>query len=415
MSSQSNQDTKSTPPPQNPILSALEKFKKIEYNFNKNFLITLYQLGQIVEDHDTPEDKKQHILLSEAYTKWHNKIQQNPRCMVACELFHDSIDNCHEQLLARDVSCFTKDGDLFSKVFDCPGLDTLYIYKQLDEGDDGDDDDDEDAQDAKANVWEALVGLTRLSTLICIYLKMPIVKEMIDLILLNNPDINPTNIMSKITSEFKVKGGRLKKLIFKMMDDKNDDCLDSVFASIQRVIATFSDGSGSGGGVSGGLGDALSAFGNVGDENAMQEKLDMMKIELAKLFDTILDRAGVKNMSQSNKDKIMSALESKKEMDFEMLISEGIVSDDQLSEIRVQFAKSGFDKMNVAKVVSNLGGTMQKMKDAMENGSEEDIKNIFANAGSGFNLEGFDMEELQREMDQEFGDQKERDSKTSSV
>lgn len=392
-------------------MTPLEKFQKVEHDFNEKYLVTLLQLTQIVEDHETKEDEIQHGLLLSAYHHWFDKLQSDTSCMDACEMYHDGIEHCHKEVLKRDISCFDKDGiDLFSSIFGQPGINSPYLYDQLTEGSDDEDENldqkDKDDNNGKLQLWKILNGLTRFATLICIYLKMPIVKELIDLILVNNPDINQGNILNKIMSEFAGKGssgGRMKKLIWKLLK-QDESCFGDIFNSIQRVIATFSAGNPDGQATPNPLANLdFSKMSGMGMPADMQDKMDDLKKKNDSLFTSILSDCGVENLSSSNREKLLTALDEQKEMGFERLIADGIVTCDQMEEVRKEFETRGMEKLKSAKAVSNLGETMQKMMDAMRDGSEEDMKKLFSESSASFEnipgMEGFDMKSLQKEME----------------
>ena len=237
----------------NPLV---EKFSKLETSYNKNLLVTLDRIKKIVEDEEDPKDKEQFTLLQEAYDEWFYIFNSDPRCMEACEIFYDATEERHALLLARDEQLFTyQDQDFFALIFNKPGLDSAYLYSLLDDGlDDSDDDEEEEekvapGEDAKSNLWNALIGLYRLSVLICIYLKMPLVKDIIDMILIDNPDLNQSNIFDKIFGQFK-SNPRMRKMIMRLLKSK-EDSFGSIFNNLQRVIASFGDGSAGGWGSSG--------------------------------------------------------------------------------------------------------------------------------------------------------------------
>src|SRR5207253_1317923 len=90
----------------------------------------------------------------------------------------------------------------------------------------------------KANFWSMLIGLYRLSVVICIYLKMPLVKELIDMIVSSNPDLNQSNVFERIFKQIRGKS-RMHRLLMKLMKSKSENFIE-IFNSLQRVIATFS-------------------------------------------------------------------------------------------------------------------------------------------------------------------------------
>ena len=163
----------------------LEKFRQIEMSFNKNYMMTLYQLKQIVEGEEGEVDKKQSEILEEAYSRWFYEIQKDQNSIEACRFYYDAVKDSHELLLKKDEELLKINGDFFSNAFNTKEIDSFYLYNQLT-------DDTED--DGKQNLWNGLIGLYRLSVLIMVYMRMPLVKQIIDMILIGNPDLNQHNI-----------------------------------------------------------------------------------------------------------------------------------------------------------------------------------------------------------------------------
>lgn len=380
-------------------MSVLNKFRRIEYNFNKNFLTCLYQVRQIVEPeedddnnstiHDDPKDAVIFQHLDRAYEHWFNKLQQNPRCMDACIRFHNLVEDYDQMLRGRDTQVFTVNGDFFTQLFNdsvyneekdreemlfdaSVNLDTPYLYDCLSDGLDGEDD-----EDAKGNLWTVIIGLYRLCVLICIYLKMPLVKEIIDMILINNPDLNQRNIFEKIFKEFKGKR-RLRKLIMKLLKAKGDNFGD-IFNSLQKVIATFSD--------------------EVNIDTNMKQNMELAKQKMRQLFDTILQQAHITNLSEEEKSQLVEALEDNKEDVLQDFVEEKRITDQELQTLQTLYKEKGLDKMNVTKVVKGLGETMEKMMTAIANNDEEAMQNVLTSAGSGLNINTEEIEKMQAEMD----------------
>jgi hypothetical protein len=359
------------------VNQVLEKFKRIEHNFNKNFLIALYQIKSIVEGETDPKDMQQSALLEAAYAKWYNKLQSDPRDMSACLLLYESVKDYHELLMKRDTQLFTINGDFFSNIFDEKGIDTPYLFDSLADGLDVEESEEKtdipaEEKDAKENLWNSIIGLYRLCVLICIYLQMPLVKEIIDMILVNNPDLNQKNIFEKIFSEFKGKR-RLRKMIMKLLKN-NGDSFGDIFNSLQKVISTFSS------------------------EVNTTPNLDGVKQKVRGMFDTILKEAEITGLSEAQTDQLIEALEDKKTNVLESMIEEKLVTKEQLFQVDQLYRKNGLDKMNVSKVVKDLGSTMNEMMKAIESNDESAVKDILAKAGSGMNLGGSELENMHEEL-----------------
>lgn len=367
-----------------PAMSILDKFNQIEVNYNKNFLIYLHQILQIVEtDEETAaqqsdKDRRQFELLAAAYENWYSRIQADPRCMDSCVAFYNAVGDGHELLMKRDQQIFTLYGDFLSHAFDQPGLDTPYLFNELSDGLDPDaKEQPEEERDAKENFWNMTIGLYRLAAMVCIYLKMPIVREIIDMILLDNPDLNQTNMFSRIFSKFKG-SRRLRKLIMKLMKSKEDN-FGEIFTSLQKVIATFSS--------------------EVNLDTNMQANIEQAKKKVRAAFDQILGQAGVKDLTEDQTSQLIDALEDRNEPALKDLVEEKIIDADQLQRVQTLYREQGLDKVQVNKVVKDLGRTMTDMMAAIESNNEQAVQDILARAGAGLNLPAEELAQMQTEMD----------------
>jgi hypothetical protein len=355
------------------MASAFDKFRQLETTFNKNYLECLLQLKEMFED------DPQAVFLDLAYERWYGIISANQQTMEGCRSFHEAVKDSHEMLLKRDENLFTADGDFFEKVYQVKGIDSLYLYESMS---DGSDTEDPINNDAKGNLWEVIIGLYRLSVLLCIYLKMPLVKEIIDMILMDNPDLNQTNIVDKIFKDFRGKR-KLRQLIMKLLKSKSDNFTD-IFSSLQRVVASFSTE----------VTMDASKFG--GDAAAAAQKLDVA-------FTELLSAQNVEEMKSEDRLALMKALEAKDETTKSEFVTRGMLSSTQLKNLETQFfARNMHKSMNVSKVVKDLGATMEKMMGAIQSGSEDDMQKVFEEAGTGMCFDGVDLGQFKNEMSGEF-------------
>ena len=115
------------------------------------------------------------------------------------------------------------------------------------------------------------------------------------------------------------------------------------------------------------------------------------------MFDEILTQAGVSNLSDIVKGQLLERLEEKKGA--EDLVEEKYLTQEQLHNIQDMYKTRGLDKMNVNKVVKDLGSVMSDMMGAIQSGNEDDIKKILANAGGGLNMDPAELEKMQSELE----------------
>lgn len=358
-------------------MSAFEKFKRLEVTFNKNYLEKLQKLVDICKDDPDEREQEQYAILETAYGYWFEVFTQNPRSLLACDSFYKAVGENHEMLLARDERLL--ETDFFNNVFAAKGIDTIFLYESLS---DGSDTDNPVENDAKGNLWDVIIGLYRLAVLLCVYLKMPIVKEIIDMILLENPDLTQFNLVEKIFSDFKGKR-KLRQLIMKLLKSKTDN-FSEIFSSLQRVVASF--------------GSECNL-----DKN-MQQNVDAAKLQLAKMFDDILKKANVTEMKEEDKTKLCEALNTKDDTVKQDFVDRHLLTREQLVTIELEYvAKNLHQSANASKVVTDLGGTMKKMMAAIETGDESQMQKVFEESG-GQNMcfNGIDMTKFQGEMKDEF-------------
>jgi hypothetical protein len=263
-------------------------------------------------------------------------------------------------------------------------------------------------EDAKENLWSTLIGLYRLSVLLCIYMKMPLVKEIINMILVSNPDLNQSNIFNRIFSEFKAKNNvRLRKLIMKLLKSKGD-AFGDIFNSLQKVIATFSS--------------------DVKLDTSMQQNVEVAKQKIRSLFQQILQAAGVGDkLDEAQQTALLEALESKADDATlqEAWVTGGLLTAEELQAVRDTYTKQGLDQMNVSKVVSGLGQTMEKMMAAIQSNDEAAMQEVLQSAGEGLSMDPAQMQQMQEEMermgemeddeDEEFEEDEEKDEAVVEV
>jgi hypothetical protein len=366
-------------------MSAFDKFKQLEMTFNKNFIQMLLQLKDMFE-----EDMTQNTYLEEAYVKWFDIFRSDPRTMQGCRTFYDFVKDNHEMVLKRDENLFTADGaDFFATIYQQDGLDTLYLYNEMS---DGMDTDNPIENDARGNLWEVIIGLYRISVLLCIYLEMPLVKDIIDMILLDHPDLNQSNIVDKIFKDFQGKK-KLRRLIMKLMKTKQDNFAD-IFTSLQRVVASFSTEV-------------------TMDPTKFQNTAQVSQDKVNETFNEMLVACELMELKQTEKDLLLKSLDTKDEKIKRELISEGFITQEQLTKMETLFVEKNLQKtMNVSKVVQDLGGTMSKMMTAIESGSEEEMQKVFEEAGSSTCFNGIDLGKFKGEMQGEMEEFEEEEDKS---
>jgi hypothetical protein len=361
------------------VNSVADKFKKLDQNFNQSFLVTLWQIRGIVEGDTEPKEVQQFHLLDQAYSRWYAKLTTqvgDTANMEACESFYKAVDAYHELLMKRDTQLFTIDGDFLAKIFDEEGLDTPYLFDLLDDGT------GEASQDAKENLWTTITSLYRLCVLIMVYLRMPLVREIIDLIIVSNPDITQSNIFEKIFNDFKGKR-RLRKLIMKLLKSK-EDSFELIFDSLQKVIATFST--------------------EVSTDGNLQQSVDLAQKKVHEGVSAILAGCQVNHLSSEQVEQFVTALQNKNVEAQRELVPNA----DQLAAVQEQYRSRNLDKVNVNQM-KDLGSTMSEMMNALKNQDEDAVQRVLERAGGGLNLNPADLERMQQDLEMDEAEDDDKD------
>ena len=253
MDTEQQQQQQSNPDAEQPSAGSRikEQFKKVENNFNVNFLKVLFQVMEIVSDEEGEKERKMYDELKDSYTYWYDIISEDPNDMRACLKMYDAIGDHHELLKGRNSDVFIVNGDLFSKMFgigkkSLKHVDTTFLYNELSDGSefDDDDDDEEEQEDAKEYFWDSLLSLYRLCVLICVYLKMPLVKDLIDIIISNNDGLKASNvkdILKDSISGSSKTSKKIRRILGKLLKQKDSE-FENLFKSFQKVISIVTPG-----------------------------------------------------------------------------------------------------------------------------------------------------------------------------
>lgn len=349
----------------------LDKLRNIEQHFNQKFLTVLHQINSIPEGETDPEDVDQFNRLSAAYQYWYNELTTDPLSDLAYSSVNDAIGDCHDLLLGRDTQLFTYGGkDLFSEIFQHPGIRTEYLVNQLSTGEDG----EEDAQD---HLWSALIGMYRLCVILCIYGKMPIVREIIDMILVENPQkagVNPQNMFSHVFETFKGKR-RMRRMVMKLFKRK-DNYFEEVLKALQKVLASFGPG--------------------VNAKTSADENLARGKQQQLEAFQKILSDTGVTGLSRDVTEAYIDRLSTRQSVDEAKTLP---LTATQAQQIETLFYAQGLHSMVTPHMVSNLGTTMSEVMHAFQTGDETKMQDILKKTGANVNFNMDDMKRMQADME----------------
>lgn len=211
---------------------------RIEMKFNENYMKMINNTLDVLDGEDcTDEELLIRDGFEKSYVKWYDEFAINPNTLKAASSFYLAIGSEHDALVQCDEQFFVKRPLFFQEAFAAPGVESIAFYNLFDSGVN-----EETGEllpsDAKSNLWESLNGLGRLATILCIYQKLPVVKEILDLLIMNNPDITPANITKRVLDAFQ-NDRRMKRLVVKLMNSiKETEFLD-IFKSLQRVVSAL--------------------------------------------------------------------------------------------------------------------------------------------------------------------------------
>jgi hypothetical protein len=222
-----------------PTLS--EKFEQVCFKFNEGYLMLLYQLTQIADQPQREEEEKHKALLNQAYARWYAYLQANPLSTTCVDRFHQVTDPKHEWMIKRNPQLMEPPGDYFAEVYDTPGIQSAFLFYSLYDADSADPVDGKpltvDERSARSNMWDALLTQYQLAVILCLYVRTPFVKDIVEMILNNNPGINETNVLPTIMTNFR-KDKALRRLIMRLMQG-DEDKFSGIMDSLQKVISVF--------------------------------------------------------------------------------------------------------------------------------------------------------------------------------
>jgi hypothetical protein len=200
----------------------------------------LHYLKATLTDETDEKAVTQHYSLTAAYKKLYTLYSVNPQDLGPCDRFYNYLVPRHECLLAMDSSLFVE--GILASIYDEPEIDSLWLYEKL-TGGKQDTGEYLKESDGKLNLWNTLISLYRISVVICIYLKVPLIRDIISLIFASSTNMDHNNLFQNIMTQFKSKAA-LRKLIMRLLKSEEHD-FEEIFTNLQRVVATFAADNGS--------------------------------------------------------------------------------------------------------------------------------------------------------------------------
>ena len=358
-----------------------KRFENIAFEANDQFLNLMHRVKYTVAEERDEEEEKQHALMKKAYTYWYDYMKKDPYTMTPSENVFYAVGNDHKLLLAKDTQILRltfkdKNGqeqvrDLFSVAFGCQGLDTPFIYSLWGDGVTSDNDD-------RGAFWNGMISVYRLMTLRVIYVKTPLVKDIIDIITTKNPDLNQQNIASKIFKEFKDKK-HFRTLMKKLKDTSEVDMKD-IFNNLQKVVAMFSP--------------------QVKVDGAMQEKIEAQRSKMKEAFEEILAECELKDLTDEEKEELMKDVDSQQNKRIKKWTESKKVDKATMKKIKAKFNVRGLYKMDISNTVANLGDSMEKMMAAVESNDEDTMKELMQDLAPTMDLDAGELEKMQKDFEE---------------
>lgn len=233
-------------------MNPLDQFRNLEATINVKFLEFILALQTTVNDPANAEEVHHFRLLKHAYEQWYHRIhkQENTK-EVALHVFR-VMDVHYDVIVKRSSQLFYPKHHTTSPDESSETGSTRDFFLELLEI-------DEDPTGAPLpedfswflwdgiseataiNCWEALLGLYRLSLLIDVVGSDSIVKDLIELVLMNHKDINSGNVIEKMTSEFKT-DKKFRRMLLRLLKSDFSN-FEAIFEKLLRVISTLSESS----------------------------------------------------------------------------------------------------------------------------------------------------------------------------
>lgn len=204
----------------------------IEVHFNKSYLTFIETVVSTLEgDANTESETLILDAFEQAYAEWYETFSANQTTLKAASCFYLAVGDYHDQLINCDEQLFAVAHQFFQDAFHAPDVLAVDLYNLYDAG-------TNEETDAKSNFWEALNNLYRLSTVLCIYQKMPIVKQILDHLISQNPDITKSNVGDRVMKAFNT-DRKMRRLFMKLMNETKEEDFIAIFSSLQRVVAAL--------------------------------------------------------------------------------------------------------------------------------------------------------------------------------
>jgi hypothetical protein len=214
------------------VQQAFLNFRNLELNFNQTFMDFLVTLGKIAQKQNDAENQER---LRVAYERWYDVFNRDPKTSAASLKMMEAFEPVHSEVIGRSES-FVRSHRALQAALDAPELDCKSLYDSLTDGTGLSVEERRD--DGKLQFWNAVTGLYRVAIIINIYYKMPMIRQIIDIVLQNAQDLQQGNLMTSVMTQF-IQKPELRNLMFKMFSQGETQFME-IMGNLQKVMDVFS-------------------------------------------------------------------------------------------------------------------------------------------------------------------------------
>lgn len=220
-------------------MNILDRFRNLEHTLNLKYIECLTNLRNSVNNVENEDERIWHRYIDEAVEMWSEVVKKDSHTTDIASHLYQVMDPHYETLIKRDHLLFgvreEKTNDFLARFMDLQIADdeqfpedfSAFLYDGV-------------TDDTVSELWDALLGLYRLALLIDVISGTDsVVRDLIELVLANNPNINSGTVLESMTNDFK-KNKRFRRLLLRLLNSDFDE-FEATFSKLIRVISTLSD------------------------------------------------------------------------------------------------------------------------------------------------------------------------------
>jgi hypothetical protein len=363
-------------------MSVADRFHRIGKDFNERYLDFLHKFYNPVlydeEGNPEPDVDAEAVdmarNLEKSYASWFSKLQENVIDEEPVILFNKYSSRYHNLILARDEQFFVAEGgfDFLSSVYKTEDVNSKYMFwwYAVDPEDLGEDEDD-----PQSDIWDGILKLYRMATLICVYLEDKLVKQIIDVIMKRNPDINAQNSTQLIAKDF-VKSPNLRSLLVKLLRKRGKE-FQIIMDKLQRLIETFSD--------------------SIKIDKDAQDKMEKSHAAAIDATRALAEEMNIVLESDEELEELFQTLKNKDKETLNSFSEKHNLSRPEKKHLQNEFSEKNIDKMDPFGTMSTMSTQMNQLMSAYQTGDESAMQDIIKQTGAHLNLSPEDMAMMEKE------------------